>query len=72
VDAVFAEKNRKEAEIHILYDIENNELTPQTASESYIKIQAAERIMSDLGVDYEPVVFPNEVRNLLIPFGVVS
>ncbi|MBY7661126.1 site-specific integrase [Vibrio atlanticus] len=72
VDAVFAEAKRKEAEIHMLYDIENNELTPQTASESYIKIQAAERIMGDLGIDYEPVVFPNEVRDLLIPFGVVS
>ncbi len=72
VDAVFAEAKRKEAEIHMLYDIENNELTPQTASESYIKIQAAERIMGDLGIDYEPVVFPNEVRQLLIPFGVVS
>ncbi|MFH0264763.1 site-specific integrase [Vibrio rumoiensis] len=72
VDAVFAEAKRKEAEIHMLYDIENNELTPQTASESYIKIQAAERIMNDLGIDYEPVVFPNEVRGLLIPFGVVS
>lgn len=72
VDAVFAEAKRKEAEIHMLYDIEHNELTSQTASESYIKIQAAERIMSDLGIDYEPVVFPNEVRDLLIPFGVVS
>lgn len=72
VDAVFAEAKRKEAEIHMLYDIEHNELTPQTASESYIKIQAAERIMSDLGIDYEPVVFPNEVKGLLIPFGVTS
>ncbi|MFN1531617.1 site-specific integrase [Vibrio jasicida] len=72
VDAVFAEAKRKEAEIHMLYDIENNELTPQTASESYIKIQAAERIMNDLGIDYEPVVFPHEVKDLLIPFGVVS
>ena len=72
VDAVFAEAKRKEAEIHMLYDIENDELTPQTASESYIKIQAAERIMKDLNIDYEPVVFPNEVRELLIPFGVVS
>ncbi len=72
VDAVFAEAKRKEAEIHMLYDIENNELTSQTASESYIKIHAAERIMSDLGIDYEPIVFPNEVRDLLIPFGVIS
>ena len=72
VDAVFAEAKRKEAEIHMLYDIENNELTPQTASESYIKIQAAERIMGDLGIDYDPVVFPNEIRELLIPFGVLS
>ncbi|BBL89540.1 hypothetical protein VroAM7_21930 [Vibrio rotiferianus] len=72
VDAVFAEAKRKEAEIHMLYDIEHNELTPQTASESYIKIQAAERIMSDLGIDYEPIVFPNEVKGLLIPFGVTS
>ncbi|CAH7165738.1 Site-specific integrase [Vibrio chagasii] len=72
VDAVFAEAKRKEAEIHMLYDIENNELTPQTASESYIKIQAAERIMSDLDINYEPVIYPNEVRNLLIPFGVIS
>ncbi len=30
VDAIFAEAKRKEAEIHMLYDIENNELTPQT------------------------------------------
>ncbi|EGR3373975.1 integrase [Vibrio parahaemolyticus] len=72
VDAVFAEAKRKEAEIHMLYDIENNELTPQTAAQSYAKIQAAERIMSDLGIDYEPVVFPNEVTEILIPFGVVS
>ncbi|MGY5760543.1 site-specific integrase [Vibrio cincinnatiensis] len=72
VDAVFAEAKRKEAEIHMLYDIENNELTPQTASESYIKVQAAERIMDDLGIDFEPVIFPDEVKNLLIPYGVIS
>lgn len=72
VDAVFAEAKRKEAEIHMLYDIENNELTPQTASESYVKVQAAERIMDDLDIDYEPVVFPDEVKNLLIPYGVIS
>ncbi|MEZ8369410.1 tyrosine-type recombinase/integrase [Vibrio splendidus] len=72
VDAVFAEAKRKEAEIHMLYDIENNELTPQTASESYIKVQAAERIMDDLGIDFEPVIFPDEVKNLLIPYGAIS
>ncbi len=72
VDAVFAEAKRKEAEIHMLYDIENDELTPQTATESYIKVQAAERIMDDLGIDYEPVIFPDEVKNLLIPYGVIS
>ncbi|MEH0672133.1 site-specific integrase [Vibrio owensii] len=72
VDAVFAEAKRKEAEIHMLYDIENDELTSQTASESYIKIQAAERIMKDLNIDFEPVVFPDEVKNLLIPYGVTS
>ncbi|NNO00726.1 site-specific integrase [Vibrio sp. B1-2] len=72
VDAVFAEAKRKEAEIHMLYDIENNELTPQTASESYIKVQAAERIMDDLGIDYEPIIFPDDVKNLLIPYGVIS
>lgn len=72
VDAVFAEAKRKEAEMHMLYDIENDELTPQTASESYIKVQAAERIMDDLGIDFEPVIFPDEVKNLLIPYGVIS
>jgi len=72
VDAVFAEAKRKEAEIHMLYDIENDELTPQTASESYIKVKAAERIMDDLGIEYEPVIFPDEVKNLLIPYGVTS
>ena len=72
VDAVFAEAKRKEAEIHMLYDIENDELTPQTASESYIKIQAAERIMKDLDIDFEPVIFPDEVKNLLIPYGSTS
>ncbi|AQM69246.1 hypothetical protein Vca1114GL_02814 [Vibrio campbellii] len=72
VDAVFAEAKRKEAEIHMLYDIENDELTPQTASESYIKIQAAERIMKDLDIDFEPFIFPDEVKNLLIPYGVTS
>ncbi|MFW8591058.1 hypothetical protein ACOI22_09675 [Glaciecola sp. 2405UD65-10] len=70
VDAVFAEAKRKEAEIHMLWDIEQNELTPQTASEAYIKITAAERIMNDLDVSYEPVVLPQEVKELLIPFGV--
>ncbi|KYY51665.1 tyrosine-type recombinase/integrase [Vibrio parahaemolyticus] len=72
VDAVFAEAKRKEAEIHMLYDIENDELTPQTAAESYIKVQAAERIMKDLNIDFEPVIFPDEVNNLLIPYGVTS
>jgi uncharacterized protein (UPF0216 family) len=72
LDAVFAEAKRKEAEIHMLYDIENNELTPQTASESYIKVQAAERIMDDLDINYEPVIFPDEVKSLLIPYGVTS
>ncbi|KII75262.1 integrase [Vibrio renipiscarius] len=68
VDAVFAEAKRKEAEINMLYDIEHDELNPQTATESYIKITAAERIMANLGVDYEPVVLPKEVQDLLIPY----
>ncbi|CAK2490658.1 Phage integrase family protein [Vibrio crassostreae] len=66
VDAVFAEAKRKEAEIHMLLDIEHDELTPQTASEVYVKITAAERIMSDLGIGYEPVELPQEVKELLI------
>ncbi|MEZ8703186.1 site-specific integrase [Vibrio cyclitrophicus] len=68
VDAVFAEAKRKEAEINMLYDLEHDELTPQTASEAYIKITAAERIMNDLGIDYEPVVLPKAVQDLLIPY----
>ncbi|MEZ9509769.1 integrase [Vibrio breoganii] len=67
VDAVYAEAMRKEAEEHMHYDIMYNELTPQTASESYIKITAAQRIMDDLGMDYEPVAFPKVVLDLLIP-----
>ncbi|MDH5925063.1 tyrosine-type recombinase/integrase [Vibrio lentus] len=70
VDAVFAEAKRKEAEIHMLWDIEHDELTPQTASEVCIKITAAERIMKDLDISYEPVVIPQEVQDLLIPCGV--
>ena len=72
IDAVFAEAKRKEAEIHILWDIEHDELTPQSASEAYIKITAAERIMKDLDINYEPVTLPDEVKNLLIPYGVIS
>jgi|TARA_R110002033_G_scaffold99011_1_gene147357 integrase len=72
VDAVFAEAKRKEAEIHMLWDIEHDELTPQTASEVYIKITAAERIMKDLDISYEPVVIPQEVQDLLIPCGVTA
>ncbi|MFA0156089.1 site-specific integrase [Vibrio sp. 10N.261.46.A3] len=72
VDAVFAEAKRKEAEIHMLWDIEHDELTPQTASEVYIKITAAERIMKDLNISYEPVVIPQEVQDLLIPCGVTA
>lgn len=68
VDAVFAEAKRKEAEIHMLWDIEHDELTPQAASESYIKITAAERIMTDLGIEYEPVTLPKPVQELLIPY----
>jgi hypothetical protein len=67
MDAVYAEAMRKEAEEHMYYDIMHNELTPQTASESYIKITAAERIMNDLGMEYEPVVFPIALQELLIP-----
>lgn len=67
VDTVYAEAMRKEAEIFMYYDIEHGELTPQSAAESYIKITAAERIMSDLGIDYEPVSIPQEVKHLLIP-----
>ncbi|HDY7974295.1 TPA: site-specific integrase [Vibrio vulnificus] len=72
VDAVFAEAKRKEAEINMLWDIEHDELTPQTATEAYIKITAAERIMNDLGISYEPVEIPKEVEDLLIPFGVTA
>lgn len=72
VDAVFAEAKRKEAEVHMLWDIEHDELTPQTASEVYIKITAAERIMKDLDISYEPVVIPQEVQELLIPCGVTA
>ncbi|EKY4874574.1 site-specific integrase [Vibrio alginolyticus] len=72
VDAVFAEAKRKEAEINMLWDIEHDELTPQTASEAYIKITAAERIMNDLGISYEPVELPQEVKELLIPCGVTA
>tara|TARA_R110002050_G_scaffold112490_2_gene226745 strand:- start:1754 stop:3955 length:2202 start_codon:yes stop_codon:yes gene_type:complete len=72
VDAVFAEAKRKEAEIHMLWDIEHDELTPQTASEVYIKITAAERIMKDLDISYEPVVIPQEVQDMLIPCGVTA
>ncbi|MCG9731352.1 hypothetical protein L1D44_16265 [Shewanella sp. Isolate13] len=72
VDAVFAEAKRKEAEIHMLWDIEHDELTPQTASEVYIKITAAERIMKDLDISYEPVVIPQEVQDLLINYGVTA
>ncbi len=68
VDAVFAEAKRKEAEINMLWDIEHDELTAQTASEAYIKITAAERIMQDLDFDYEPIVLPKAVQDLLIPF----
>jgi integrase len=68
VDAVFAEAKRKEAEIHMLWDIEHDELTPQTASEAYIKITAAERIMTDLGIEYEHVTLPKKVQELLIPY----
>ncbi|MEZ8190437.1 site-specific integrase [Vibrio sp. 1F279] len=70
VDAVFAESKRKEAEINMLWDIEHDELTPQTASEAYIKITAAERILNDLEISYEPVQVPQQVKELLIPFGV--
>jgi len=70
VDAVFAEAKRKEAEIHMLWDIEHDELTPQSASEAYIKIMAAERIMKDLDISYEPVQLPRQVKELLIPYGV--
>ncbi|WP_299136243.1 site-specific integrase [uncultured Vibrio sp.] len=72
VDAVFAEAKRKEAEINMLWDIEHDELTPQTASEAYIKITAAERIMNDLDIAYEPVEMPQKVKELLIPFGVTA
>jgi hypothetical protein len=68
VDAVFAEAKRKEAEINMLWDIEHDELTPQTASEAYIKITAAERIMNDLGIEYEPVELPQALQELLIPY----
>ncbi|MFH0270395.1 site-specific integrase [Vibrio jasicida] len=72
VDAVFAEAKRKEAEINMLWDIEHDELTPQTATEAYIKITAAERIMNDLDISYEPVEIPKEVEELLIPLGVTA
>ncbi|RPF11045.1 hypothetical protein EDB14_2144 [Vibrio crassostreae] len=68
VDAVYAEAMRKEAEEHMHYDIMHHELTPQAASESYIKITAAQRIMDNLGMDYEPVIFPKVVQNILISY----
>jgi hypothetical protein len=59
VDVVFAEAKRKKAEINMLWDIEHDELTAQTA---------AERIMNDLGIEYNPVKLPPAVQELLIPY----
>lgn len=72
VDAVFAESKRKEAEINMLWDIVHDELTPQTASEAYIKITAAERIMKDLGINFEPVELPQQAKDLLILYEVTQ
>jgi integrase len=68
IDAVFAEANRKSAEINMLYDIEHGELTTSSATESYKKIIAAQHIMKDLDVAYDPVVFPPEVKDILVTF----
>ncbi|MGK0270656.1 MAG: hypothetical protein ACI88H_001303 [Cocleimonas sp.] len=65
VDAVFAEAKRKEAEVNMYYDIANDELTASNAAAAYKAIFAAERIMKDLSVDFEPVKFPIEVVDLL-------
>ena len=56
----------------MLWDIEHDELTPQTASEAYIKITAAERIMEDLGINFEPVELPQQAKDLLIPYEVTQ
>lgn len=66
VDAVFAEAKRKEAEESMHYDILHDELTPQSATECEMKITAAEQIMTDLGIDFEPVIYPQEVSDILI------
>jgi len=66
VDTVFAEAKRKEAEEAMHYDILHDELTPQSATECEMKISAAEQIMTDLGIDFEPVTYPQEVSDILI------
>lgn len=66
VDAVFAEAKRKEAEEAMHYDILQDELTPQSATECEMKISASEQIMTDLGIDFEPVTYPQEVTDILI------
>lgn len=66
VDAVFAEAKRKEAEEAMHYDILHDELTPQSATECEMKISAAEQIMTDLDIDFEPVTYPQEVSDILI------
>ncbi|GLS83746.1 site-specific integrase [Paraferrimonas haliotis] len=52
--------------------VRNNELNPSSATKEVMTVKAAEKILSDLGLDFEPVDFPEDILNKVINFEVAS
>lgn len=65
-NVVYAESARMNAMIELNMLIEQHDLNASSASLNYMKIKAAERIMSDLEFDYESYQFTKDIEDMVI------
>lgn len=71
-DVVYAETARMDAMRFLLFLHEQGELNQSAASKYVMQIRSAEKIMSDIGFEYEKFSIPEEVEAMLIPVSEVS
>ncbi|MEZ9545741.1 MULTISPECIES: hypothetical protein [Vibrio] len=71
-NVVYAEGARMDAMRNLNLLIEHNDLNSNSATQYYMQIKAAERIMTDLDFDFTPYQFEDEVIDLVINFKTVE
>lgn len=71
-NVVYAEGARMDAMRNLNLLIEHNDLNSNSATQYYMQIKAAERIMTDLDFDFTPYQFEDEVIDLVINFKTIE